>query len=898
MSPTELWSRVRFFLGRQRRMEELDEELRLHLELRERQLCDEGLSASEAARRARVQFGNQTCLLEESRDAWGWGWWDGLVGDLRHALRQWRANRLFALVVVLTLALGIGPNAAMFSVVNAVILRRLPVPHPERLVYVHTTGQPDGASNTGDSRLSFSYQVYSRLREQTDVVSDLMAFVPLAITRTPARFDDAPEETSANMVSGNFFTGLGVRAACGRLLSLQDEREHATAVVLSHAYWSRRFGGDCAVVGRKLVVAGVPFTIVGVAGEGFTGVNRSTATDLWVPLQDRVDLEPWGMRLKVGYMHDPSWWSLMLIGRLTPGVSEGRALAVLQPAFLDAAYAGGARPERAEKLPHLSLATTRGVPGLRDTYQRPLQLLLVMVAMVLIIACSNVGLLLVARNAARDREFAIRLALGGGRRQLLRQLLIESGLLVAAGAAAAWGFAVVATGALRAWSDLEVSLAPDRSVLLFTLMVGAVATTVFGLAPLRNALRAPANAGLRSSAAPAAQPRGWGRRAIVAVQVALCLVLLVPAGLLARTLRNLEGIPLGMRAEGLLVFGITAPRSARAHAEVVQFYRALLGRLRALPGVLDATVTECRIGDGWSNNSGVWVDGGRPAGAQVAKVRWNSVGPRYLHTLGIPLRAGRDLDDGDSETAQKVVLVNETFVRKYLPGGDALGHGVDIGGGGDAARFTIVGVAADSKYTDVREDPRPMAYFPYQQMEHISAMHVELRASGGAGALLPVVQKVVRGLAPDQPLEQPTTQQQLFTRGLGEDRLLARLAAFFGLLATILVATGLYGTLSYSVSRRTAELGVRMALGAPRGRVLWMVLRENLLVCAAGLAVGLPVAVAASLLLRSALYGVSPQDPATLGGAVAGLLGVALLASLLPARRATAVHPMEALRAE
>jgi predicted permease len=895
-----LWNRIAFLARRSHRLAELDEEMQLHLELRERQLRAEGMAPEDAARAARLGFGNRTAVAERSLEAWGWGWLDGLGRDLRHGARLLRRSPLFSAVVVLTLALGIGPNVAVFSVMNAIVLRHLPVPEPERLVTLRIPRQPDGMNNTGDSSLSFSYAVHARLREEHAAFRDLMAYVPLGITRTAVRQGLVPEEATVDMVSGNFFTGLRVGAAHGRLLTSDDETRHAQAVVLSHAYWVRRFGRDPRVVGQTLHVKGIPFTIVGVSAAGFAGAERKIPTDLWLPLQDRPELSPWGMVRERSYLRTPDWWCLMMIGRLADGVSEAEALARLQPVFFQAAYAHKGGPNKDEKVPILSFSSTRGIAGLRQAYEEPLRLLFAMVILVVAIASGNVALLLVARNATRQREFAVRVALGGGRLQLLRQLVAESLLLVVAAAGLGWLFALGATEVVRSWAGLEVDLAPDRRVLLFTLAVSALATLLFGLAPLRGASRAPMAAGLRGSAPGARRVQGssWARKAVVAVQVALCLVLLVGASLLVRTLRNLERIPLGLRPAGLLVFGLSPQpgTGAASPAGTVRFYQSVRDRLRGLPGVEAVTLMENRIGSGWSNNSDAYVDGQRPRDAN-AGVRWNVVGPDYFHTLGIPLRHGREIDDRDNAAAPRVAVVNETFVERFLAGGSPLGHTVEIGGDG-AAPLEIIGVAADSKYTGVREDPRPMAYLPYAQSDHTSAMHVEVRAAGDAARLWPVVQRAMRELAPDLPLEQPRTQQQEFARNLADDRLFAWLAGFFGLLAAALVATGLYATLIYAVSRRTVEIGVRVALGARPATVSWVVLRESLLVCGAGIAAGLPAALIASRVLRSSLYGVAPGDPVTVALSLVGLMVIALGASLVPAYRAASVDPMVALRAE
>jgi predicted permease len=900
MSPGELWRKLWFLLRRSEHLNELDEEMRLHLELRERQLREQGVAPDEAFYTARRQFGNVTQVSERSQGAWGWNWFHGFSQDLRYALRLLRANPVFSAVAILTLALGIGPNTAIFSVMNTLVLRSLPVPEPDRLVYLRTSHQPRGTHNTGNFGSSFSFDVYAHLRGRQEAFSDLMAFVPLGVDKVAVRYGTIPEEASASMVSGNFFTGLGVRAACGRLLAMEDETHRAAVAVLSHAYWSLRFNEDCGVVGQTIWVKGVPLTIAGVAAKGFIGVESVRATDVWLPFQDRPELNAWGMRRNKTYLHSPEWWCLLLLGRLAPGLSEEAAVARLQPAYVDAAYAHIGQPRRDEKIPMLAFVSTRGIPGLRDVFEQPLRLLLSIVGVVLVIACANVALLLIARNAVRQREFGVRLAVGGGRMRLLRQLLTESLVLVGAGACLGWFFGLAATKALSTWSGLELDLTPDGRVLIFTLAVSVLTALIFGLAPLRSSLRVPLNTALKASAATAHQQSGrtLGRKAVVGVQVALCLMLLVGAGLLVRTLHNIEQIPLGIRTTGLLVFGITPPQHLQSHAETVRFYESLLNRIRALGNVESVTLMQNRIGSGWSNNTSVFVDGRNPQGDRNSPVRWNAVGPAYFATLGTPLLYGRDILESDALNAPKIAIVNETFIKRYLAGRNPLDHSIALSTRKDAPQYRITGVAADGKYTGVREQPAPMAYFSYKQMEHVSEMHVEVRTAGDPKLFLPVLQRDVREIAPDAPLEQLRTQQQQFAVNLAQERLVARLALFFGLLAIVLVATGLYGTLAYSVNRRTSEIGLRVALGAQKRDVLWMILRESLVVCLVGIAVGLPLAIAGSRVLRSMLYGVEPGDPITFLISLLGLVAVAAISGMLPAYRATSVDPVKALRTE
>ena len=826
-----------------------------------------------------------------------------LLQDLRYGFRMLAKSPGFAAVAALTLALGIGANTAIFSVMNAVVLRFLPVPDPQQLVYLHGRGRPSGTMQTGDDDLSFTEFTFEQLRTKRRAFSDLMAFVPLGIGKVPVRYGEEPEEATADMVSGNFFSGLGVAAARGRTFTLDEEAQHALVAVLSYNYWTRRFTRDPVVIDRTMYIKGVPFTIVGVAARDFLGVEPETKTDIWIPLQNRPDLTAWGQSSQDGntLYGTHNWWCLMLIGRLAPGVSSAQAQAELNPLFLRTAYEGVGTPKPHEEPPQLYFTSARGIESLREGYQQPLTLLMAMVGLVLVIACSNVAMLLVARNATRQREFSLRMALGATRLQFFRQLLAESLLLVAAGAGFGWIFAQWSTQALVAWSELDVSVAPDHTVLAFTLAVSVLAALLFGLAPLRSAVRVSPGLALKTSAASARQDKGKLRsgQIVVALQMSMCLVLLVGAGLLLRTLRNLESANLGMRASGLLAFGVNPPQTLRTDAEVILFYRALTTRLRSLPGVESTTLMQNRIGSGWSNNTYAYVDGVLPRGdAGGSSMRWNAVGPDYLHVLGVPLLLGRDLTDADSATASKVVIVNQTLAQQFLAGRNPLGHHLAFSHSSTDPQYTIVGVAADSRYRSVDEAPKPMAYFPYSQIPGVGTLHFELRTEGNPATLLPEVRRAVREFGPDLVLLQPMTQREQFEQSFSQQRLFARLSMFFGLLAALLVATGLYGTLAYRVSRRTAEIGVRMALGARRRQVLWMVLRESLAVSLAGILLGLPLTVAGARLLRSTLFGLGPGDPLTFAGALLGITLVVLLASLVPARRAASVDPMVALRYE
>ena len=894
-----LWARLRNVSTRRTSDRRLREEVEEHLAFQTDEYIRAGFAPEVARRMAVLKFGSVESTREGYHAELSFPLLESALRDGRYAFRMLRKSPVFSTVVILTLALGVGANTAVFSVMNAVLLRSLPVEDPARVVYIRPSAPPAG-TGTIDTSETVSYQVYDALRRQSRAIVPVIAYVPLSSGKVAVRIGAQPEEAEGDMVSGSFFSGLGIKLIRGRGFTEDDETNHGPVAVISYSYWTRRFARDSSVLGQTLYVNAVPMTIVGVAAEGFEGVETGASNDFWIPLQNRPELNAYGNPLDEGklYIANPKWWCLRLIGRLAPGITPQQATAQLQPIFQNAAYEGLPSPGSGERKPTLSLLEAKSFPGSGDSYGKPLRVLMMMVGLVLVIALSNVAMLLIARNAERLREFSMRIALGATRDALFRQLLFESFLLVSTGGALAWAFAASTTRALGAWAQIESSLTPDRTVLLFTLSLLVFAAILFAVAPLRLAFSPGADLVLRNSKATSYTNRGKSRtgRVIIALQMTLCTVLLVGGGLLIRTLRELKNTPLGMNTDGLVVFGIKPNTNSLSATNA--FYRELMERLRQMPGVEDVTIMEERLGSGWSNNSDMKVDGRLPdvVNGSSRTVRSNVAGPDFFRTLGVPIVAGRDFSSSDTSSSAPVGIVNEQFAMRFLPNQNPLGH--KIGPVGVDFQMTIVGVVKDHKYRSITEEPIPMAWYMYAQIPVLGAMQVELRVHGDPLAMLPAAGKVVRQMDPNLPLIQPMTQRDQFDTTIAQQLLFARLAGFFGILAVILVATGLYGTLAYRVNNRTVEIGVRMAVGAHRGQMVWMILRESLALTAFGVATGIPLAVVVAKALSSVLYGVGPLDAISYLLAAFMVSAVAVMASAIPAQRAARVDPLTALRTE
>jgi predicted permease len=894
---------IRMLFKRGRETQRLDAELQFHLDRQIAENLASGMSSEEARHAAFRSFGNPVLLREQTRATWRWGWLEAIARDLRYGTRNLARTPVFTAIAILMLALGIGANTAVFSVMNALLMQLLPVSRPEGLSYVRMPGDqdlPTGALSTGSSDTSFSKPTFEALRLRTDVFEELVAYAPLSSSGNVAvRHGNLPEEAEGEEVSGNFFSGIGARLDRGRAFTSQDEKDHTLAVVLSYDYWTRSYARDPGILGQTLYVKGIPMTVVGVAAHGFKGIEPGSAMDFWIPLQNRAELNSWGAPADAGMLYgargaggtllyeSPNWWCLRMMARLRPGISPLQAQQALAGTFRGVIEKNQGTVNPKQWKPILDFVPARGIGGYNEYYRDPVRILMGLVALVLLIACTNVALMIQARNTMRQREFSLRLAIGAGRVNLFRQLLSESLLLVTAGAALGWLFALAATRMLASWSEIETGLSPDRMVLFFTLAVSCVAALAFGLIPLWSAANAPVAGVLRSTSSNVTT--SWSRvlsaNIVLAAQMTICLVLLMAAGLLLRTLRNYATQHLGMDAESVLVFGVTPQGQVDAHL----FYRGLLDRLRQVPGVDSVSMAENRPGSGWTDNNVLFLDGVE----KQDELRTNEVGPAFFYTMGVPILAGRDIAESDTQSTQLVALVNETFAKKFLSGTGPIGHQI-----GDKRHLTIVGIVRDSKYNGVNEKPMPMAYYAALQSLSLGTMHIEVRTRGDAKLLLPMLRKTVAEAYPNIPLEQPMTQQAQFDKSYERQRMFAAMGGFFGVLAALLVATGLYGTHSFRVSHRTTEIGVRMALGASRAQILEMILRESLWVLVGGLAAGIPLTFLAVRPLKSMLYQMSPFDPASFAIAIGAMILVAGCAALVPARRAASIEPMRALRAE
>jgi predicted permease len=838
-------------------------------------------------------------------------WEDDMIQDLRFAVRLLIKNKGFTLVAVLSLALGIGANTAIFSVLDAVLLKSLPVPQPERLV-LFGNGQASGVTNGFPSRSwdLFSYPFYQQARHDSAVFSDVAAVMSLTWgvhgRANTGGVDGEIIPINVQLVSGAYFPMLGVRADLGRTLTDADDQilgGHPVTVV-SHSWWQRRMGSNPAVIGKTVTIDQMVYTIVGVTPREFFGTTVGEAPDMWVPLAMEKQIPPayWDGRSNALFQ------CLNLIGRLKDGVTTEQAQAEVNLRFNQfLQQQAGAQPsaDRQKDIAHARVELTpagRGLSDLRRQFSLSLKILMAVVVVVLLIACANVANLLLARTTARQKEFAARMAIGAGRVRLVRQLFTESLLLASLGgiagiALAWWGSRLLVLMASSGPQALPLDVRPNLRILAFTLLGSLISAIVFGTGPaLRAARIEPANVLRGGKGTVRAGAESLLGKAIVLAQVALSLLLLVGAGLFVRTLMNLENVQTGFNQQNVVLFKIDTSTLGLKGEKLPPLLQGVEDKVRTVPGVDGAAFSFFIFNQGqWSSRA--YTRDEAATSGDGRSVRNNVVGADYFAVMGIPLMLGRGFGPQDTDKSQKVAVISQKMAERFFPNSSPLGKRFGVDGPDSANELEIVGVVKDARYGELTEEFGPMAYYPHSQSPQPLDNFV-VRYSGSIETMVPQVREAIKGFNQNLPIDDVVSLSDHIGRSLIQQKLVARLASFFGLLALLLACVGLYGILSYAVARRTNEIGIRMALGAQSRDVLWLVLRQALLLVLGGVIVGLGAAYYATRIADQLLFGLKPNDLATQSGATLLLILVATFAGYLPARRASRVEPMVALRDE
>jgi predicted permease len=895
-----LWKKLQFLVRRNRFDRELDEEMRFHLEMKTQENLESGISPEDARYAAPRRFGNTTRLKEISRETWGLVWLESLGQDLRYGFRMLRRSPAVTAAAVLSLALGIGANTAIFSLIDALLLEMLPVRNPQRLVTISSV-------SVGGRDQMFSYAAYRDFRDQTEGFADALASSSLQkvniVMSGPGELQ--AELVERRLVSGNYFSVLGVDAILGRTFTADEDRvpgEHPLAVI-SHGYWKRRFGQDPRVVGKTFSAQDTLFTIIGVAPPEFFGESVGESPDLWVPLTMAPRAPSW---LWSG--HSVTW--LQIMGRLRPGVTveQAQASAALVFGRIQAQTVAGMdnprwRQQVLEKRIELAPGST-GFSELRERFSQPLKILMAVVSVVLLIACANVSSMMLARSTARQREMGVRLALGASRMRLVRQFITESLLTSLIGGAlglifAYWGAGILIALVSRGATPPPLDTDPNSRVFAFTLTVSLLAGIMFGLMPALRATQAELAPALKEDARTLTVGRSRQRlgKALVVAQVALSLLLLIGAGLFVRSLQNLKSLDLGFNRENVLMLRIDTRATGYKDVRLANLHTQLLERVESIRGVRSASLSFMGLLGGGSWGNKISVQGYTPRPNETMHTFANAVGPKYFETMGMSLLLGRAFTPQDNEHAPKVAVVNESMARRYFGSENAIGKRFGLGGPENSGRIEIVGVVRDAKYISLREGPRPMTYLPFLQYP-APLTELEVRTAGIPTVLSDSIRQAVRAVDQNLPVLEVTTLADQVDSSLIRERLFAKLSSAFSLLAVALSCLGLYGLMAYSVARRTSEIGLRLALGAERRDVLWMVLREVLVLVLIGVAIGVPAALAGTQVISSFLFGLTPSDPTTIAVAAVLMVAVAALAGYLPARRASRVDPMVALRCE
>lgn len=918
-----LFRRIQWWLQRRRKEDELREELEFHLAEEAQQRRAEGLSKDEAALAARRDLGNATVLREDVRVMWTWQLLEQLAQDVRYGLRGMRRHRMFTAMAALSLALGIGANTAIYSFMDAILMRSLPVADPPSLIVVKwRSGVPakagelvihsvDGSTyRDGSSVVAaiFPFPAFERLRDvSAPVLSSLFAHKAAGSVNVIVKGE--AELARGEYVSGDFFRGLAVTPAAGRLIAVDDDRPGAAAVaVLSLGYSRRRFGEAASAVGQPILVNNVPFTVAGVAPAEFFGVDPAAAPHIYLPMRATTLL---AQQIDEQAFVDPNYYWVEMMGRLKPGIDLAQAETALAAPFAQWVISTATNERERANLPVLRLEPgAAGLDSLRRQYSKPLYVLLTMVGLILAIACANTANLLLARAAARTQEMAVRLSLGAARWRVVRQLLTESVLLAALSGGLGLLIALVCMRVLtrllaNGRTDFTLHAELNWHVLAVTAGLSLLCGLLFGLAPALHATRPAVFPALRHRSIGghgarllATLPRVSLRQALVVGQITITLLLLVAAGLFVRTLSNLQSISLGFNRDNVLLFEVNAPQAGYPEARVADLYIDLWRRLSELPGVQHATLSHASlIRAGRAHPITV---NGQPA--RGARVLWT--GPQFFTTMQIPIVRGREITEDDRQGALPVAVVSESFAKTHFGDTDPLGRQIVVGGSlrvnGVPSVLSVVGVAANARYGGLKGDIPPVVYVSYAQAPapQMEGVTYALRTEGNPMNHAAAVRQTVRDANARVPVTGLVTQAADIDQTINQEIVFARLCSAFAILALTIACVGLYATMAYALARRTREIGLRMALGAGRWAVTWMVLREVCVLAAVGLAIAVPTAAAASRLIESFLFGIEPDDSQTLALAAGILLAAALVATYGPARRASRLDPMVALRHE